>query len=555
MEAEAILRDAVSAYRAALGERLVAAYALGSLAHGGFAPLVSDIDLGLIVADPLHPDDAETVQSVADAAKNASGSTLAERLSVFWGTPATLRGQREGGRFPPLDRLDLIDNGRLLEGVDDRHGLPRPDTGELLISGAQFALEFLAGEPTAPAPANAGLGSLEAANADAIEELSDPELLLARGIRRVTKLVLFPVRFMFTAATGRVATNQEASAWYLALEDNPGADLVAAAVRWRDVPPIDHAIAATLLRAHLLPLYERYVDDHIGRLSAAGCPALVRGFERWSQRLARELELALAADRIVDAFASRRLLAPLSESNDWLDEDAAYEIARRVQARRQARGETPVGRKVGFTNRTIWPQFGVWSPIWGAVYDSTVRYARDGHARVPVGNLLQPFIEPEIQLHFARTPPVTRDEALILDCVDWISQGFELVQCPYPDWKFRAADTIAAYALHGTLVIGPPVPVTGIEACAAKLRAFTITVFRNGVPAASGGGAHVLDSPLLAFAHLAEVLARQPRAAPVQAGEVVTTGTLTPPLPVSPGDEFSAVPEGIELPQVTLAIG
>jgi hypothetical protein len=173
---------------------------------------------------------------------------------VFWGTPATLRGRREGGRFPPLDRLDLIDNGRVLEGVDDRHELPRPDTDELLISGARFALEFLAGEPTALQPADAGLGSLRPANEDAIEEVSDPGLLLARGIRRVTKFVLFPVRFMFTAATGRVATNQEASAWYLAHEDSPGADLVAAAVRWRDVPPTDNAVATTLLRDHVTPL-------------------------------------------------------------------------------------------------------------------------------------------------------------------------------------------------------------------------------------------------------------------------------------------------------------
>jgi predicted nucleotidyltransferase len=306
MEAEAILRDAVSAYRAALRERFVAAYALGSLAHGGFAPLVSDIDLGLIIADPLQPGDAEKVRSVADAAKNASGSMLAERLSVFWGTPATLRGRRDGGRFPPLDRLDLIDNGRLLEGVDDRHGLPRPETDELLISGARFALEFLAGEPTAPAPADAGLGSLRPANADATEGLSDPELLLARGIRRVTKLVLFPVRFMFTAATGRVATNHEAGAWYLALESNPGADLVAAALRWRDVPPSDNAVAATLLRHHLPSLYERYIDDHIGRLTAAaGRPELVRAFERWRRRLASETASSRERPRSTRAESGR----------------------------------------------------------------------------------------------------------------------------------------------------------------------------------------------------------------------------------------------------------
>jgi hypothetical protein len=50
--AEKVLTDAANAYRVALGERLLAAYALGSLAHGGFSPLVSDIDVRLIVSDP-----------------------------------------------------------------------------------------------------------------------------------------------------------------------------------------------------------------------------------------------------------------------------------------------------------------------------------------------------------------------------------------------------------------------------------------------------------------------------------------------------------------------
>ena len=52
-QGEAVLAAAVYAYRAALGSRLIAGYALGSLAHGGFSPLVSDVDLGLILQDPL----------------------------------------------------------------------------------------------------------------------------------------------------------------------------------------------------------------------------------------------------------------------------------------------------------------------------------------------------------------------------------------------------------------------------------------------------------------------------------------------------------------------
>jgi 2-oxo-3-hexenedioate decarboxylase len=260
-----------------------------------------------------------------------------------------------------------------------------------------------------------------------------------------------------------------------------------------------------------------------------------------------------AARIVMDAFASRELIGLLSVADPTLDEAGAYAIAREIHERRMGRGEHLVGRKIGWTNRTIWPRFNVRAPIWGYMYDSTVQYAPDGRSRLPVGHLLQPHIEPEIQLHFARTPSVTRDEEAILDCIDWIAHGFELVQCPFPDWKFETVDTIAACGLHGALVIGPPVAVADIRDCAAKLRAFRIALSKNGEEQGIGGGANVLDSPLLAFAHLAEVLASQPQATPVQAGEVVTTGTLTVPVPVAPGDRFGVALDGIDLPGLSLA--
>src|SRR5581483_6775609 len=115
----AVLDQAVQLARAAWGERLVAAYALGSLAHGGLSALVSDVDLGLVLADPLLAEDATRVAEVAERV-GASGVPLADRLSIFWGTPASLRGEVAGGRFPPLDRLDLLRYGQLRAGRDAR---------------------------------------------------------------------------------------------------------------------------------------------------------------------------------------------------------------------------------------------------------------------------------------------------------------------------------------------------------------------------------------------------------------------------------------------------
>jgi hypothetical protein len=156
---ERVLTEAVAASEEVLGARLTAAFALGSLAHGGFSPLVSDVDLGLILADPPLPSDDDTVQMIADRVRTGS-SDLHQRLSVFWGTPSTLQGRGDGGRFPPLDRLDLLEHGRLLKGQDIRDGMVRPSRSELLIVGAEFALDYLGWGRGQPRPASPGLGSM-----------------------------------------------------------------------------------------------------------------------------------------------------------------------------------------------------------------------------------------------------------------------------------------------------------------------------------------------------------------------------------------------------------
>ncbi len=117
------------------------------------------------------------------------------------------------------------------------------------------------------------------------EEIRYPEVLIARGVRRLTKLVLFPVRFLFTAATGRVGTNDGAVAYYLRLDDAPGRRLVGAALAWRTVPPSDDHAAAELLGEQLLPLYLYYIEDHITRLDRLGQSELAGEFAHWRERL------------------------------------------------------------------------------------------------------------------------------------------------------------------------------------------------------------------------------------------------------------------------------
>ena len=279
----AVLQQAVERYQAVLGARMVAAYALGSLAHGGFSPLVSDVDLGLVLTDPVEPSDATTVATVADEIK-AGGSTLHERLSVFWGTPSTLSGEQPGGRFPPADRLDLLENGRLLAGSECRTGVTGPGRDELLLAGAEFALDFLGPGRATIDPSSAGLGSLAPAGREVIDEIRQPPRLARQDPRHLTKVVLFPVRFLFTAATGHVGTNHAAVDYYRADSKAPAHTLVGEALAWRTAAP-DPGVAADLLGRELLPLYLQYIDDHVARLGDVGAGDLAAAFTAWRREL------------------------------------------------------------------------------------------------------------------------------------------------------------------------------------------------------------------------------------------------------------------------------
>lgn len=264
------------------------------------------------------------------------------------------------------------------------------------------------------------------------------------------------------------------------------------------------------------------------------------------------MNAAAIATELLAALDGNTMVGAITGRDPSFDADAAYLVSAEIVRRRRARGEKPVGRKVGFTNRAIWPEYGVYAPIWAHVYDSTVTCLDEPAGGLAIGHLVQPRIEPEIVLHFKSAPRADEDERALLSHVDWIAHGFEIVQSHFPDWKFRVADTIAAFGLHGALVVGPRRPVEGLADVVRNLRTFTITLARNGKVEAQGGGGSVLGSPLLAVAHLLHVLKDQERFEPVQAGELVTTGTLTPPPPVRAGETWATELSGLELPGLRL---
>jgi len=254
------------------------------------------------------------------------------------------------------------------------------------------------------------------------------------------------------------------------------------------------------------------------------------------------VNVAELADRLIAAYDNATTLAPLTQEAPDFDVDTAYAVLAEIERRRRAQGWQPVGRKIGFTNRTIWPRYGVYRPMWAHTWRHTVQDAVDGRATLELDRFVQPRIEPEVVFGLARPVPDTNDAVEVLRHVAWIAPGFEIVQSHFPGWRFMAPDCTAAFGLHGALVVGSRVPVTDANraALAAMLPCFEVTLRRGNDIVDRGVGANVLDSPALALAHLARVLRDLPAFPALAAGELVTTGTITDAWPVSRGETWTS---------------
>lgn len=256
---------------------------------------------------------------------------------------------------------------------------------------------------------------------------------------------------------------------------------------------------------------------------------------------------AIGAEAL-SALDTGRQISPFSTRLSSFDLDDAYRVVAAIRQMRETRGETPVGRKIGFTNRTIWAEYNVYEPIWGYVYDHTVHNLAEINDTFSLASLVEPRIEPEIIVKLAQEPAPGMDETALLGCIDWIGHGFEIVQSIFPGWKFSAPDAVAAFGLHGALLVGPRHSIAAHASLWGRtLSTFEIDLRRDDTVVDHGHAGNLLGGPLSALRHLVEILAGDQANPPLAAGEIITTGTLTRALPVSGGELWTTDLSGVAL--------
>lgn len=261
--------------------------------------------------------------------------------------------------------------------------------------------------------------------------------------------------------------------------------------------------------------------------------------------------LQALADEVLAAAQAGRPIPLLSTRPEGLSLDQAYAVARYLHQGHLALGHRLVGRKLGLTYPAGWPT-GITAPLWAPLYAHTVQLLSSHEATLAIGAWVAPKLEPEVVFRLRHAP---RSPALgdVLDSIEAVAHGLEIVTSPFPDWTHSPADSIATGACHAALLVAPWQPLDSLGADpVAALAGFSVPLCCDGQLRATGTPERVMGNPLQALAALVQVLAQQPYAPPLQAGEIITTGTLCAAEPFGAGQIWATQFEGLALRSLAL---
>jgi 2-oxo-3-hexenedioate decarboxylase len=247
-----------------------------------------------------------------------------------------------------------------------------------------------------------------------------------------------------------------------------------------------------------------------------------------------------------------REVTPYSKRFQGYGLEDAYRVVEEIRARREARGERVVGRKIGFTNAAAWAGYGISGPIWNYLYDRTT-FDLASIDSCPLHGWPNIRMETEIALGLSADPRPEMNDDEFLACVDWAALDFEICTSIFPGWRFDVADA-ATTGVHVALALGPRRSIVDDRTRWGQgLAAFSATLSEAGGAHAIGGGGQVLGSPIKALGYLVREMARF-GGSPLRAGDIVTTGTLTQALPASVGQHWQVEVDTVQLVPIQIRL-
>ncbi|MDR3123469.1 MAG: 2-keto-4-pentenoate hydratase [Treponema sp.] len=244
-----------------------------------------------------------------------------------------------------------------------------------------------------------------------------------------------------------------------------------------------------------------------------------------------EKRIAAYAEQLFNAERDRKAIPPLTDQDQSLTIDDAYQIQLANVKRVLEMGHTISGKKIGLTSEGIQKQLGVNEPDYGHLF--AAMDCKDGN--INTGALLQPKIEGEIAFVLKADlagGTVSRED--VLAATDYVAAAFEIVDSRVADWKIKLVDTVSDNASSGRYVLGSK----RLKLSEVDLPTVAMKLYKNGELAGEGTGAAVLGDPCVSVAWLANRLWAY--GVTLKAGEVILSGAFSAAPPAKKGDIFRA---------------
>lgn len=191
-------------------------------------------------------------------------------------------------------------------------------------------------------------------------------------------------------------------------------------------------------------------------------------------------------------------------------------------------GETSLGWKVGFGAPAALERLELDAPLVGFLTSSTVL---PSGAAVPVTTWTKPAVEPEIAVYLAQDLSGGADRDAVRAAIGALGPAIELADVSFPPDDVEAILAGNIYNRHVILGCSDP------SRAGCVLDGLAGRVARNGAEIAVPEDLQSLTGDLVDIVgHIADLLALFGET--LRAGELIITGSIVPPLWVSPGEEI-----------------
>ncbi len=192
-----------------------------------------------------------------------------------------------------------------------------------------------------------------------------------------------------------------------------------------------------------------------------------------------------------------------------------------------ARGEQPLGWKVGFGAPAAMEKLAIKAPLIGFLTD---RALVASGATLSLANWKKPLAEPEIAVHMGSDLPADAGRDAARRAIKGIGPAIELADLDHPPDDVERI--LAGNIYQRNVILGP----CDTSRAGCVLDGLTGRIQRNGTEAARTSDPQANTGDLIDIVrHVADVLAAFGEQ--LRAGQIIITGSIVPPLWVEAGEE------------------